>query len=421
VQETVFVMMPANNEYYFINEYYFYEMFFHALFWVHTFHMLYTIYMQCNVDIFFVDWEKPKGKTSEVSIWRTLMVANVWNEMQTMRKTSIEVSLVGMGFFLLGLDLQNNATMQPDLDDVSSGYINIALRFCNTAWFFFVMFMLQWLANFFFYERYYKEPRSQIFVDLCTMAKISVFMMDEPYHGYYLHCRSPYEFADGSMQNLAEQLKKEESGLTTDRGLDAAGAPRGCQTFELFTSPTFRGQFDKVYSALHQNNSAALAQDTGRLGHMVGRAGGKGRSPPPERMITALKELNLFLQSFVEQSPPPQKEELKRIVREQPFLDQIVGTPPADIRSQNAKCVFYPDQKSWMFDHNFLYVTFMGIETDLVIHNILTFNIFDMAFSNVSISILGTYIMHLFFVWLRGSFGQGNLANKTLVDDKFLI
>jgi meckelin len=139
LQETVFVMMPANNEYYLMNEYFFYEAFFYTLFWVHTFYMLYTIYMQCNVDIFLVDWEKPKSKQSEVSIWRTLMVANVWNEMQTMRKTNLEITLVGLGFFLIGLDLQNNATMQPDLDDVSAGYINMALRFCNTAWWFFVM------------------------------------------------------------------------------------------------------------------------------------------------------------------------------------------------------------------------------------------------------------------------------------------
>jgi meckelin len=275
--------------------------------------------------------------------------------------------------------------------------------------------------NFVFLERYYKEPRSQIFVDLCTMAKISVFIMDEPYHGYYLHCRSPYEYADGSMQQLAEQLKKEESGLTTDRGLDAAGAPRGCQTFELFTSPTFRSQFDKVYQALNQSNSAALAQDTGRLGHMVGRAGGKGRAPPAERMVTALKELNLFLQAFVEQSPPPAREELKRIVREPPFFDQIIGNPPADIRAQNAKCVFYPDTKTWLHDNAFLTVTFMGIETDLLVHNILAFNVFDMTFGNSAISIMLTYLTHIFFVWLRGSFGQGNLANKTLVDDKFLI
>eukprot|EP00520_Triparma_pacifica_P017541 CAMPEP_0118665276 /NCGR_PEP_ID=MMETSP0785-20121206/18528_1 /TAXON_ID=91992 /ORGANISM="Bolidomonas pacifica, Strain CCMP 1866" /LENGTH=1102 /DNA_ID=CAMNT_0006559375 /DNA_START=139 /DNA_END=3444 /DNA_ORIENTATION=- len=419
LQATVFVLMPADNEYYMVgNEYFFYETMFHVLFWTHTAYMFYTIYLQCNTDIFFVDWEKPKSVKQDVSIWRTILVANEWNEMQTKRKTSIEMSLAWIGFFLIGLDLKNNATNQPNLEDVTDGHINIALRFCNTTWWFFVTFAIQWIWNFFFYERYYREPRSQIFVDLCTIAKVSVFIMDEPYHGYYLHCRSPYEFADGSMQQLAEQLKKEESGLTTDRRLDAPGAPEDCQTFELFTSPIFRQQFDKVYTALNQNNSAALAQDTGRLGHMVGRAGGKGRDPPPERMVMALKELNSFLQSFVEQSPPPQREELKRIVREQPFLDQVIGTPPADIRASNAKCVFYPDTKTWLKDHNFLNVTFLGIEPDLFIHNILTFNLFDMGFNDPAISILGTYLMHILFVWLRGSFGQGNLASKTLVDDR---
>ncbi len=421
LQETVFVMLPANNEYYLTNEYYFFESFFHVLFWTHTVYILYVIYCQCTTDIFFVDWEKPKTSKQDVSIWRTLMVANEWNEMQTMRKTSIEFSLVWIGFFLIGLDLQNNDTMNPDSDDLDDGYSNMVLRFCNTTWWFFVTYAVQWLWRFVFYERYYREPRSQIFVDLCTMAKVSVFIMDEPFHGYYLHCRSPYEFADGSMMQLAEQLKKEENGLTTDRGLDAPGAPRDCQTFELFTSQTFRGQFDKVYSALHQNSSAALAQDTMRLGHMVGRAGGKGRAPPPERMVSALKELNSFLQSFVEQSPPPQSEELKRIVREPTLCDRFLRIPPSDVQQSNGKCVFYPDQKSWLKDNNFLAVTFLGIEADLWVNNVLCFNMFDMGFDNPAISIVGTYLLHLFYVWLRGSFGQGNLASKTLVDDRFLL
>lgn len=349
------------------------------------------------------------------------MVANEWNEMQTRRKTSLEFSLFWIGFFLIGLNLKNNATMQPDIKNLSDGQISPVLRFCATTWWFFVAWALQWIWHFIFYERYYREPRSQIFIDLCTMAKVSVFVMDEPYHGYYLHCRSPYEYADGSMTQLAEQLKKEESGLTTDRGLDAPGAPRDCQTFELFTSPTFRGKFDKVYTALNQSNSAALAQDTGRLGHMVGRAGGKGRAPPPERVVQALRELNNFLQSFVEQNPPPQKEELKRIVREPPFFDQIFGNPPADIRANNARCIFYPDKKTWLKDNSFLKVTFMGVELDLWLHNVLTFNIFDMAFNDTATSILLTYLVHLLLVSLRASFGQGNLATKTLVDDRFLI
>ena len=36
----------------------------------------------------------------------------------------------------------------------------------------------------------------QRFIDLCTIAKVSVLILDAPYHGYYLHCDSPYPHAD---------------------------------------------------------------------------------------------------------------------------------------------------------------------------------------------------------------------------------
>ena len=45
------------------------------------------------MDIFFVDWERPKSKGSAgdggeapVSIWRSYFAANEWNEIQTLRK-----------------------------------------------------------------------------------------------------------------------------------------------------------------------------------------------------------------------------------------------------------------------------------------------------------------------------------------------
>ena len=64
-------------------------------------HIAYLMWSQCTTDVFFVDWEKPKGrvvvsdssggqglaaestlKVPPVSIWRTYFVANEWNEIQ---------------------------------------------------------------------------------------------------------------------------------------------------------------------------------------------------------------------------------------------------------------------------------------------------------------------------------------------------
>ena len=75
---------------------------------------------QMAVDIFLVDWERPHplataanggrppldgkaneaaasagaGKESAVSVWRTYLVANEWNELQTTRKISLPLQII---------------------------------------------------------------------------------------------------------------------------------------------------------------------------------------------------------------------------------------------------------------------------------------------------------------------------------------
>ncbi len=113
-------------------------------------------------------------------------------------------------------------------------------------------------------ERYLGEPPEQKFMDLATVAKISVLLLDEKYHGecvwailanleneyplllnqtkpnqtkpnqttgWYLHCRSPYPQSDVPMREISDQLNKESCGLTTDRGLE--GCPKDMQSFEV--------------------------------------------------------------------------------------------------------------------------------------------------------------------------------------------
>ena len=69
-------------------------------------------------------------------------------------------------------------------------------------------------------------------MDFCTIAKVSMIVMDEKYHGFYMHCRSPHQFADATMVELVDMLHKEEMGLTTDRSLE--GGPPDVQSFEIF-------------------------------------------------------------------------------------------------------------------------------------------------------------------------------------------
>lgn len=80
--------------------------------------VIHLIWRQSSIDIFFIDWERPRACSSmaqsrsqltstvsdnleqPVSIWRTYFVANEWNEIQTTRKTSLFFQLVLTVFVL---------------------------------------------------------------------------------------------------------------------------------------------------------------------------------------------------------------------------------------------------------------------------------------------------------------------------------
>jgi len=243
------------------NDYLFFTALIHACFWAQTVTVTYKIYRQGTLDIYFVDWEKPKYnmKDEEVSALRLIMVANRWNELQSKRKNSVECTLLLMIFFLVGLNLDRMMTTRPNISGKEKTSLsaehgrNLILQFANTTCIWLIVCIAQWMWRFVFYERYMAEPPSQHFVDFCTVAKISIFMFDGPYHGYYLHCRSPHEFADCSIITLQEQLQQEEQGYSSDRGLDDTSAlSNGCQTFEMFPSPLFYETLCKVSTSAWQ-------------------------------------------------------------------------------------------------------------------------------------------------------------------------
>jgi len=108
------------------------------------------VWTQSQVDIFFIDWERDKhdrGRTREddvldavaeaeegkagrkkkrirypqVSAWRSILAANEFSEMQTVRKTSLYFTQLMMLFFLRGLSLEYVATPQPNATDLTPG------------------------------------------------------------------------------------------------------------------------------------------------------------------------------------------------------------------------------------------------------------------------------------------------------------
>ena len=77
---------------------------------------------QMSADIFLLDWERPKPNlkggagggdaqpTSSVSVWRTYLIANEWNELQSIRKTSLTLQIISVVFILKVCGLEHLAT-----------------------------------------------------------------------------------------------------------------------------------------------------------------------------------------------------------------------------------------------------------------------------------------------------------------------
>lgn len=75
--------------------------------------MVYLMWNQITVDVFLIDWERPKPQESipkpntavkvneeTISVWRSLFIANEWNEIQTKRKINLLLHSTLMLFFL---------------------------------------------------------------------------------------------------------------------------------------------------------------------------------------------------------------------------------------------------------------------------------------------------------------------------------
>lgn len=404
LQDTVAIMLPPmHNIYSSESDYNAFVMMLHVLFFCQLFHIIHLVYRQASVDLFFIDWEPARKENKSVSVWRTILVANEWNEMQTLRRTDICLTLFALGFFLLGLKLENNATQQPELSNLDDGKLNVVLRFANTTWFWLVMTVGQLLWKYIIYERYISEPKEQIFIDMCTIAKVSVIVLDEPYHGYYLHCRSPHQYADGNMAELVSMLHKEEVGLTVDRTLDGANSDAQC--YEIFLTGDWRLRFDKASGGLMDYDPVtnlvesimSVTQPRRRLGGDRTSLTGT-RNMGTERMMKCWTDLNSFLQAFIENNFT--MPDLKRVFKEPSYFEKVFGTPP-DLTAPGQSCVFYPDQY-----YSYVKVHLLGREIDLVIFDVLVYSIFDLWIGSTAISMLLCYLIDSFISRIREELGQ---------------
>lgn len=377
LQSTVYLMLPEVNYHALakkMDEYYPFRVLLPLSFSLQLASVLYKVYAQTQIQLLFLDWEKPRAKVMDVdsakpqnapiSIWRTILVANEWGRLQVARRSSFELTVVVVLFLLYGCDLRSAAIPIPKsqmkymgggdmlVATDSSLSLNPYLRFANVSCLWLLLCIAQRLWKWLIFERYFDEPRECLFIDLCTVAKVSCLFLDEPYHGFYLHCRSPYPFTDGNMSEIVDQLKQEEAGLTVGRGLDSSLPD--CQAFEMFVTRKWKRKFQTHFASIH----GGPAGPTKRSTHAAGKSGqellrrhrpfaqsaskpgsGYGAFVVTQAMVKHHNSLSDFLKAFIEN----QEEHFRwRIYRAQTCLDSFFGIPPEVTSSKQS--LFLPGE-----------------------------------------------------------------------------
>ncbi|XP_032876296.1 meckelin [Amblyraja radiata] len=372
--------------------------------------LLHKLGNQLTVDIFFIDWERPKGKIvksiagggdiktapAPVSIWRTYFVANEWNNIQTIRKINPIFQLLTVIFFLEIAGFANLATMDPYSKLTSSAESSAIppsriLRFgvATTIWLLVGFMQIIFCAS--IYERFVEDRISQ-FIDVCSVSNISVIIFSHKCFGYYIHGRSVHGHSDTNMEEMNLNLKREAENLCGQRGL----VPNTeIETFQIFITSKLREQYDKIREPLNWIRSP---------GHLVNNA-----EDAVEQRMKAYNTTNRFLGSFIDHA----LRDMDYIVQDKLLLERIMGM---ELHEPIDKTIFYNDEKLSFTD-----ILYYGNEETLLIFDMLFFCIVDLATQNFFFASFLTYVQQKIFQFIRNAAGRKNLAAKTLIDERFLL
>lgn len=112
----------------------------------------------------------------------------------------------------------------------------------NVNYFSFLAF-IQYFFYIIFYQRLI-EDKIINFVDLCSVSNISVFILDQNHHGYYIHGRSPHGITDVNIRDMIMNLERESRLMSGTRGLQTNSIE---QIFIIKINRAFRLQYDLLF------------------------------------------------------------------------------------------------------------------------------------------------------------------------------
>jgi meckelin len=353
-----------------------------------------------------------------------LLVGNEYNELAEQRWVMIDFTFIFAGFFLKGLNWSSLAKNAPYIQlDTTNVSDNMVLRFfldCS------VMMVIgcssyiirRLMARF--------EPTSvENLIDLCYISNISMFFMDSPFHGYYVHGFNPQKQSDANLAAIMEGLKREASKPFSKRGLNPQD-PTALQTFEVYVNASFRESYDALLKEIQE-----LDKETGiapKKGYQKKDKDAPAKSALGPKNNDSLhtemgdkatilqnpkdKVRSLFVNLISEVQASPET-----YILEKNWQQYFFGVPPIENFLKMPNPYFYKDPGA-----NFKRTSLIGIDIKLLIGNSLFFYMIDFSSGGLTVmALFFTFLLDRFIKYLRQTYGQDNISKKTFIDERFLI
>ncbi|XP_019391529.1 PREDICTED: meckelin-like isoform X1 [Crocodylus porosus] len=367
--------------------------------------LLHLLITQLTISISLIDWERPREKpalraapggrrvASSVSIWRTFLVANEWNEIQTHRKLNPLLQLVAVLLLLEVVGLKHLASrdltvnLHPGPDSYVAAWSPI-LRFGISASLWMAVAIVQMVFSIGVYERFVEDKIHQ-FVDLCSLSNVSIFILMHRCYGFYIHGRSVHGQADVGMDAMYACLRREEEDLCPLRGLEPNSE---IQTFEVFLTDRVRQLYDKITQPF-----------------MEVPGGKRCRPDVHEQRLKSYYTLNRFLSSFLEHA----YRDMDYVVKDKFFLERVLDMEFQELGDMS---VLYNDDRA-LFSRTLFY----NNELALLLFDTLLFSVVDLGAQDFVLAAISTFLVQKVVEMVRNALGRRNLAAKTLVEKRFLI
>jgi len=379
------------------------------------FHVAYLIYTQVNADVVLIDWERSRGELvrekheAPVGMWRSVCIANEFNEIQIVRGWNVELVMAIVLLLLEGVGYISLSAAWPDStrQTLQGTYSDPSLRIAISSFCWLMTALVMYLLERVILYRFVTVHPIQQFVDLVGLSNISVLIMYERQWGWYLHGRILHPYADVSMMEFQDNLRREEEGVLPMRGVLVRNL-LPCTAFEVFASADVRLNLDAAYQRLSIENMRSLRENPNRsqrkLFEMLSGQAARTRILTPES-TKILGELNTFLKSVLERAC---EEALPK-----DMSHAAMDFPPNVLLSTTR--LYADNEYGWAAS------TLLGIDHFLFLAMLLFYLAVDYHMQHSFGAMAITYLLNFLVVTYRAGQGQSNLAHKLTFDDRIFI